>query len=762
MVNIPGSTSVVAGEPFLFTVQAVDASGSPLPSYTGPTTFTAASSPPDPQSIFTGTLNSVGFGFLLATLKTASSYTLTVTAGSLSGTSDKITVTPGAANYFAVSGPASATTGKPFDVTVTAFDHFGNVATGYTGAVNVTSTDPAATLAGKYAFTSGAGKDNGVHTFSVTLGTGGAQTITATDTASTNPVITGTSSPIAAHGLVVAGTPAATPTGFTVNFSKPFVPGDLALYGPGLATASDVTLVGKVTGPIDGTLLIDPANTGITFKATSSSLTAFFGTSILPDDTYTLTLVSGKGSHGFMDALGSGLDGANNGGHADYTTTFTMANAGKPILSVPDFARGPDGGSVIKVPNDTAHGIPITLMSAVGVTDVSFTLSYNPTLLTVTGASTQDASSAGSGFALAGAPTIIDATHATAGFSFHDDKPQSGTVVLGDILANVPNSAASSYKAKELLGLGAITLNGAAFTGVSAGGVHVNAYFGDVTGNGTIDGLDLATAGNVARGAATGFAAYQVLDPAIVGDVAGDNSVDAGDVSDLAAFTAHVLAPVIPVIPVGVAVSPGGADPTLSLGPALRQADAETGRQGEGEEGRDGPSGVSPVLPISSSPLRSFTIPILLDDPHPEGSTGMTEAVLALKYDPSVLSVSSSDITLGSIPSLGQDWRLTSVVDQVTGQIAITLYSTTPITAGRAGSLVDIAFHVREESEPGAGRPLAATVDLVHSVVLNDGESLTQVDDVQGPLVLGPGVDSLVVQLHPLWRKLLSHRRPQT
>jgi hypothetical protein len=34
------------------------------------------------------------------------------------------------------------------------------------------------------------------------------------------------------------------------------------------------------------------------------------------------------------------------------------------------------------------------------------------------------------------------------------------------------------------------------------------------------------------------------------------------------------------------------------------------------------------------------------------------------------------------------------VVDAATGQIGITLYSTTAITATQAGSLVNIAFHV--------------------------------------------------------------------
>src|SRR5439155_26158702 len=84
--------------------------------------------------------------------------------------------------------------------------------------------------------------------------------------------------------------------------------------------------------------------------------------------------------------------------------------------------------------------------------------------------------------------------------------------------------------------------------------VHVNAYLGDVTGNGTIDALDVATASNVAQGKDRGLTAYRLLDPAIVGDPATDFTVDAGDVSDLAAFTVHLPTPWIPAIPTGLAL----------------------------------------------------------------------------------------------------------------------------------------------------------------------------------------------------------------
>ena len=75
----------------------------------------------------------------------------------------------------------------PFDVTVTAYDNYGNVATGYTGTITFTSSDPYAALPGAYTFQA---SDAGTQSFSVTLGTGGIyESINATDTV--NSQITG-------------------------------------------------------------------------------------------------------------------------------------------------------------------------------------------------------------------------------------------------------------------------------------------------------------------------------------------------------------------------------------------------------------------------------------------------------------------------------------------------------------------------------------------------------------------------------------------
>jgi hypothetical protein len=720
---ISAPASPVAGAPFIVTVTALTPANAIATTYNGTiqlsSTDTAAGLPA--TLALTG-----GFGYFQATLKTAGSQTITATdvaTPSLTGATSPLGVVPAPASRLVFSNvPATALTGSPVTFTITALDPFGNVVTGYAGHVHFTSSDAGAVLPVDATLTAGVG------VFSATFKSSGSQTITALDTVANNPLVGGITSPVAVRGPTVSAF-TSTPNGFTVAFSKPFMPAALTLFGTGAHTVQDVTLVGAHVGPISGSIIVDPSNASISFSATANGLALLNDFPVLPDDTYTATVVSGSAGNGFLDALGAGLDGTSSGGNANYTATFTTSYEAKktPILSLPDFARGPDGAHTIKVPNDAGHGLPVTLSNAVNVTDATFTLSYNPTLLTVTGGlggAGSDASNASSSFSEVGTPTLLDGTHAQATFVFHGATPRSGTIVLGDILANVPNSAAANYKAKELLSLGGIVINNGAVTGAVGGSsVHVNAYLGDVTGNGTIDGLDLATAINVAQGKDTGFAAYPLLDPAIVGDPALDFSVDAGDVSDLAAFAAHVPTPVIPALPAGLTITPVGADPTLSLGAVLRQGEGENGRQGD-----------SPLRPLSPCPALSIMVPVLLDNPHPLGSTGMTEAILALSYDPKVLTVATSDITLGSIPGLNGGWRLLSTIDPVTGRIGIQLYGTTSLTDTQGGSLVEITFHAL----PGAALP-ATAVQLVDRAMIGGQEFTTQVDDAQGALVLTYG-----------------------
>ncbi len=265
-------------------------------------------------------------------------------------------------------------------------------------------------------------------------------------------------------------------------------------------------------------------------------------------------------------------------------------------------------------------------------------------------------------------------------------------------------AALGLYQQKELLQLANIVINKGAITGaVASGGVHVNAYFGDVNGDGVIDGLDKIAANTVAQGKGTGFPSYSQLDPTIVGDVANDFTVDAGDVTAIDSFVAGLAPSQIPAPPTQLPSSspfffpkadlssPNAADPTLSL--------------------------VTRSLTAFGSPT-DFNMSIQLDQPRPDDSTGLNAASLALTFDPTVLTITADDISLGSIPSRGSGWQLAAVVDQATGQIGIQLYSSTPIASNDAGSLVNIVFHLLASSDrPTGTTPVlpTTTVRLVNS-----------------------------------------------
>jgi hypothetical protein len=189
-------------------VTAFDAFGNVATGYTGTVHFTssdARATLPADSTLTAGT------GSFSVTLDTAGTQTVTATdavLGSISG-SAPISVSPAAANRFVVGVPATATAGAPVTVSVTAFDVFNNVATGYAGTVHFTSSDAQATLPANTTLSAGTGS------FSATLDTAGAQTVTATDTVSSG--ITGSTpisvSPTAAVSLAVSGFPATTTAG---------------------------------------------------------------------------------------------------------------------------------------------------------------------------------------------------------------------------------------------------------------------------------------------------------------------------------------------------------------------------------------------------------------------------------------------------------------------------------------------------------------------------------------------------------------------
>jgi probable HAF family extracellular repeat protein len=105
-----------------------------------------------------------------------------------------------------LAAPSIVTAGSPFDITVTALDDTGQVATGYTGTVSFTSSDPyTGVLPPEYTFTAA---DNGTHTFTgVSHFAAGTQTLTAQDTANSSlnaSATVGVTAAAADHFLIMA------------------------------------------------------------------------------------------------------------------------------------------------------------------------------------------------------------------------------------------------------------------------------------------------------------------------------------------------------------------------------------------------------------------------------------------------------------------------------------------------------------------------------------------------------------------------------
>jgi hypothetical protein len=210
-----------AGAPITVTVTAYDAYGNVATGYTG----TVSLSSSDPlailvPSIYTFVAADAGEHNFSVTLETAGMQTITATGAvtaSLTATESSITVKPAAASILEVTGfPTSDTAGAAGNVVVTAYDPYGNVATGYTGTVSLSSGDPRAVLPSSFTFPG----TTGTHTFAVTLETAGAQSITATDAATSS--ITGTETGImvqaaAASTLKVTGFPTSDTAGVAGN-----------------------------------------------------------------------------------------------------------------------------------------------------------------------------------------------------------------------------------------------------------------------------------------------------------------------------------------------------------------------------------------------------------------------------------------------------------------------------------------------------------------------------------------------------------------
>jgi hypothetical protein len=278
-------SSITAGSTQTFTVTAEDASGYTANGYVGTVHFTSSDAQAGLPADYIFTVVDAGRHTFNATLKTSGNQSITATdtvTASITG-SQTTTVTAAAASLV-LSGPATATAGTGFNVTVKALDTYGNVATGYLGTVHFTSSDAQALLPADYTFTA---TDAGKHTFSAILKTAGNESITATDTVTAS--LTG-SQTVTVSAAAMAGFSVSAPTSVTAGVAFSMTVKAVDAYG-NLVTG----YAGTVHFTSSDTQAVLPAN--YTYTASDAGKHVFSATlktagnqSITATDTVTTSL----------------------------------------------------------------------------------------------------------------------------------------------------------------------------------------------------------------------------------------------------------------------------------------------------------------------------------------------------------------------------------------------------------------------------------------------------------------------------------------
>jgi len=328
---------------------------------------------------------------------------------------------------------------------------------------------------------------------------------------------------------------APTESGFSVLFDRPLATAELNILAtPSTAGPVDVTFAGAATGPVAGALVVSEEDRRITFVKAGGPLAS---------DVYVVTLRSAV--NGFKGTSGQLLDGNGDAiGGDDYSANFSVPSRppAEVLISVPDFARGPD--QAVNLPTENSPGIPLTLSMGLDVTRVDFDVLFQPTLLTIHGFT---CTIAGASVAFQGlAPGMARVTVSSPSqFS-----SSAGSIELGRLAASVPGTAA--YGAQQLLDLANVSVkNGASQPRPSRDddGVHMAAFVGDVNASQTYTSGDVTLLQRMIVGADAGFAAFPLSHPALLADINRNGAVTAGDVTLLQRVLIGVPVAQVPPLP---------------------------------------------------------------------------------------------------------------------------------------------------------------------------------------------------------------------
>ncbi|BAU67378.1 hypothetical protein STA3757_47950 [Stanieria sp. NIES-3757] len=308
-----------------------------------------------------------------------------------------------------------------------------------------------------------------------------------------------------------------TDSGFVVKFNQAIDLNSLNLYDgqDSKKDLPDLSLVSDTTGKtIKGSLIWNNKNNTLTFVKTGGILT--------PDD-YTLTLASRADS--FINQQKEWLDGDLDGqSGGNVVKKFTIEDKDQKVLSLADFSRAP-GHPIELTGTNPNQGWAISLDNGSAITQVDFTLTYNPDILGVTD--------------LLVNPNLPDnwqliskslTNSGKASISIEGTTPlTTGKVDLVFLKAQIKPTAV--YGTSSLLELTSVSLNQDKVDAIGDSAIAQVAYLGESSGNKTYSGLDATLISRLAVGLDTGLDAYLLTDALAIADINRDGVISALDAS---------------------------------------------------------------------------------------------------------------------------------------------------------------------------------------------------------------------------------------
>ena len=318
-ITVTAPASTVAGVSFAFEAIARDPFENRATGYTGTLHITSDDSRATLPSDSTLTSGSGAFSATLILASSARALVATDTETSSITGFASLTVLPAAAARFAVVAPSNAVDGTAFDFTVTAFDAFDNIASGYSGPITFASTNTGATLPGKSALTTGTGVFEAVLRSSGSAG--GVNEFIAANDGST-PTLGGTSAGIYLQYIPpVATDDVVTITGRTAV--------NIRVLANDRNPSNASLTVSQVTRGRFGTATIQPDNT-VTYMPSAAFLTN-------PSDVVYYLISDGRGNYSRASiTIYNVVVGARGGYDGLFAETRTAAFAGYLNLVVDD------------------------------------------------------------------------------------------------------------------------------------------------------------------------------------------------------------------------------------------------------------------------------------------------------------------------------------------------------------------------------------------------------------------------------------------